>query len=60
MTLVVGVVGALLGGFVAMALFGANPLDEFWDISSWLTAIIGSIGVLLIWRAIRGMDVAIA
>jgi uncharacterized membrane protein YeaQ/YmgE (transglycosylase-associated protein family) len=53
-TTIIGVVGALLGGFVAAALFGADPLDEFFDISSWLTAIVGSIVLLLIYRAVVG------
>jgi uncharacterized membrane protein YeaQ/YmgE (transglycosylase-associated protein family) len=51
-TMAIGVVGALLGGFLAGALFGADPMDEFWDVSSWLTAIVGSIVLLLGWRAI--------
>ncbi len=37
---VVGIVGALLGGFLAQELFDAKPLDEFFDISTWLTAIV--------------------
>jgi uncharacterized membrane protein YeaQ/YmgE (transglycosylase-associated protein family) len=53
-TTIIGIVGALLGGFVAAALFGADPLDEFFDISSWLTAIVGSIVLLLIYRAVVG------
>jgi uncharacterized membrane protein YeaQ/YmgE (transglycosylase-associated protein family) len=53
-TTIIGIVGALLGGFLAAALFGADPLDEFFDISSWLTAIVGSIVLLLIYRAIVG------
>jgi uncharacterized membrane protein YeaQ/YmgE (transglycosylase-associated protein family) len=53
-TTIIGIVGALLGGFIAAALFGADPLDEFFDISSWLTAIIGSIVLLLIYRAVVG------
>ena len=40
---VVGIVGALLGGFLAQALFDAKPLDEFFDISTWLTAIVGAV-----------------
>jgi len=40
---VVGVVGALLGGFLAKALFNVDSLDEFFDISTWLTAIIGAV-----------------
>ena len=50
----IGVVGALLGGFIAGAIFDADPLDEFFDISTWITAIIGSIILLLIYRAVTG------
>jgi uncharacterized membrane protein YeaQ/YmgE (transglycosylase-associated protein family) len=53
-TMIIGVVGALLGGFLAGALFNAKPLDEFFDISTWLTAIIGSIVLLLIYRLLVG------
>jgi uncharacterized membrane protein YeaQ/YmgE (transglycosylase-associated protein family) len=53
-TTIIGVVGALLGGFIAAALFGGDPLDEFFDISTWLTAIVGSIVLLLIYRAVTG------
>ena len=49
-TAIIGVVGALLGGFLAAALFDADPIDEFFDISSWLTAIVGSIILLVIYR----------
>ena len=51
-TTIIGVVGALLGGFLAAALFDAHPLDEFFDISTWLTAIIGSIILLAIYRLV--------
>ncbi len=53
-TAIIGVVGALLGGFLAGALFNADPMDEFFDISTWLTAIVGSIMLLLIYRLIVG------
>jgi uncharacterized membrane protein YeaQ/YmgE (transglycosylase-associated protein family) len=53
-TTIIGIVGALLGGFLAAALFDAHPMDEFFDISTWLTAIIGSIILLLIYRAVAG------
>ena len=51
-TAVIGIVGALLGGFLAAVLFDAHPLDEFFDISTWLTAIIGSIILLAIYRVV--------
>ena len=51
-TAIVGIVGALLGGFLAAALFDAHPLDEFFDISTWLTAIIGAIVLLVIYRVV--------
>jgi len=53
-TMVIGVVGALLGGFLAGALFNARPMDEFFDLSTWLTAIAGSIILLLIYRLVAG------
>lgn len=53
-TTLIGIAGAIIGGFLAAALFGAHPLDEFFDISTWLTAIIGSIVLLLIYRLVVG------
>ena len=53
-TALIGVAGALIGGFLAGALFGADPMDEFFDISTWLTAIVGSIILLTHLPALRG------
>jgi uncharacterized membrane protein YeaQ/YmgE (transglycosylase-associated protein family) len=53
-TTVIGILGALVGGFLATALFGAHPLDDFFDVSTWLTAIVGSIVLLLVWRLLTG------
>ena len=55
-TTIIGVVGALLGGFLAAALFDAHPLDEFFDISTWITAIIGSIILLALYRVITNRN----
>ena len=46
-TLLLGVVGALLGGWLGGILFGAN-LQEFFSLQTWLLAIGGSIVVLLV------------
>ena len=53
-TALIGIAGALIGGFLAGALFGADPMDEFFDISSWLTAIVGAILLLLVYRMVMG------
>ena len=53
-TTIIGVVGAILGGFLAGVLFDADPMDEFFDISSWLTAIVGAIVLLVIYRMVVG------
>jgi uncharacterized membrane protein YeaQ/YmgE (transglycosylase-associated protein family) len=53
-TTIIGVVGAIIGGFLAGVLFDAEPLDEFFDISTWLTAIVGAIVLLLIYRVVAG------
>ena len=58
-TALIGIVGAILGGFLAGVLFDADPMDEFFDISSWLTAIVGSIVLLLIYRLIVGRRTAV-
>ena len=50
-TLLLGVVGALLGGWLGSLILN-RPLTEFWDLGTWLLAIAGSIIVLLIWGLI--------
>lgn len=52
-TLLLGVVGALLGGWLGSVIFGVG-LEEFWDLSTWLLAIGGAIVVLLIYGLIVG------
>ena len=49
-TTLIGVAGALAGGFLAAAVFDAHPLDEFFDISTWVTAVIGSLILLTAYR----------
>jgi len=52
-TLLLGVVGALLGGWLGSVLFDVS-LEDFWSLQTWLLAIAGSIIVLLIWGLIFG------
>ena len=50
-TMVLGVVGALLGGFIGNAIFGIG-LEEFFSIQTWIVAILGSLIVLLVYGMI--------
>ncbi|MBU4213268.1 MAG: GlsB/YeaQ/YmgE family stress response membrane protein [Actinobacteria bacterium] len=52
-TLVVGVIGALLGGWLGSVLLNA-PLENFFSLRTWLLAIAGSVIVLLIYGALTG------
>jgi len=52
-TLLLGVVGAILGGWLGSLLFNAS-LEDFWSLQTWLLAIGGAIVVLLIYGLIVG------
>ncbi len=49
-TTAIGILGALIGGFIASAL-DIGHIDEFFDLGTWLIAIGGSVLLLLIIRA---------
>jgi len=54
LTTLLGVVGALLGGFLAMVLGFGDPIDEFFDISTWVAAIIGALIIIFAWNLFSG------
>ena len=58
LTTVLVVGGALLGGFLATALGLGDPIDEFFDLSTWVAAIAGSLIILFLWKAIRERRIA--
>ena len=53
-TTLVGVAGALIAGFIAQALGFGDPIDEFFDLSTWVAAVIGAIALLLICQTLAG------
>jgi uncharacterized membrane protein YeaQ/YmgE (transglycosylase-associated protein family) len=50
-TPLIGIAGALIAGFIAQAIGFGDPIDEFFDWSTWIAAIIGAVILLLIYRA---------
>ena len=52
LTPIIGIVGAVIAGFVATAIGFGDPIDEFWDLSTWVAAIIGAMALLLIYRVV--------
>ena len=46
-TCIIGVVGALLGGWIATRVFHVVTLHGFFNLSTWLTAIAGAAVLLL-------------
>jgi uncharacterized membrane protein YeaQ/YmgE (transglycosylase-associated protein family) len=52
LTTLLGIGGALLGGFLASVLGLGDPIDEFFDLSTWFAAIVGAIVILFAWNAL--------
>lgn len=55
-TTLIGIAGAVLAGAIARGLGIGDPIDEFFDLSTWLAAIIGAVVVLLAWGAISNRN----
>jgi uncharacterized membrane protein YeaQ/YmgE (transglycosylase-associated protein family) len=53
-TTLLGIAGALIGGFIVRALGFGDPIDEFFDISTWLGAIAGAALLLVLYRVLFG------
>ncbi|MBK4346238.1 GlsB/YeaQ/YmgE family stress response membrane protein [Lacisediminihabitans changchengi] len=58
MTIVLGIVGSFVGGFLGYLIFGADPSGGFFQPAGIVGSIIGAIIVLLIWIAVRGRRTA--
>jgi uncharacterized membrane protein YeaQ/YmgE (transglycosylase-associated protein family) len=49
-TCVIGIVGALAGGWAATRIFHIHSLNGFFNLSTWITAIVGAAVLLLIFH----------
>lgn len=55
--IIVGLIGALVGGFLAQVLFGVDTTTGF-NLATVLTAFIGAVLFVVILNALTGRDVA--
>jgi uncharacterized membrane protein YeaQ/YmgE (transglycosylase-associated protein family) len=53
-TCVIGIVGALAGGWLATKLFHIHSLQGFFNISTWITAVVGAAVLLLAYHLVNG------
>jgi uncharacterized membrane protein YeaQ/YmgE (transglycosylase-associated protein family) len=53
-TCVIGIVGALVGGWLATKLFHIHSLQGFFNISTWITAVVGAAILLLAYHMVSG------
>ena len=52
-TMLIGIAGALVGGFIASAL-DVGDLGDFFDLGTWIIATLGSLLLLVAYRAVAG------
>ena len=52
LTCVIGIIGALAGGWLATKLFHIHSLQGFFNLSTWLTAIAGAAILLLVYHLV--------
>ncbi|MEU2181491.1 GlsB/YeaQ/YmgE family stress response membrane protein [Streptomyces thermolilacinus] len=55
-TMLIGIAGGLLGGWLGKVIFGVDSIDGFFDLSTWIAAIAGSVILLALYRLFTGAD----
>jgi uncharacterized membrane protein YeaQ/YmgE (transglycosylase-associated protein family) len=53
-TTVIGIAGALLGGWIADKLFHVDNIQGFFNISTWITALAGAVVLLAVLHLVTG------
>ncbi|WP_225802705.1 GlsB/YeaQ/YmgE family stress response membrane protein [Streptomyces sp. NK15101] len=53
-TILIGIAGALLGGWLGKVIFDVESVDGFFELSTWIAAIVGSLILLIIYRLVLG------
>ncbi|WP_093797316.1 GlsB/YeaQ/YmgE family stress response membrane protein [Streptomyces sp. Wb2n-11] len=53
-TMLIGIAGGLLGGWLGKVIFGVDSIDGFFELSTWIAAIVGSLILLVLYRLVTG------
>ncbi|GHD87612.1 GlsB/YeaQ/YmgE family stress response membrane protein [Streptomyces naganishii] len=53
-TMLIGIAGGLLGGWLGKVIFGVHSINGFFHLSTWIAAIVGSLILLVLYRAVTG------
>jgi uncharacterized membrane protein YeaQ/YmgE (transglycosylase-associated protein family) len=53
-TMIIGIIGALIAGWIASAAFNMDTTKGFFHVSTWVSAIIGSLILLTVYRLVTG------
>ena len=56
MTILLGIVGSFVGGFLGFLIFQHDPMDGFFQPAGIIGSIIGAIIVLLVYGLVRGRN----
>ncbi|MFJ6783107.1 GlsB/YeaQ/YmgE family stress response membrane protein [Streptomyces yangpuensis] len=51
-TPLIGIAGGLLGGWLGKVIFGVDSIDGFFELSTWIAAIVGSLILLALYRLV--------
>ncbi|NUR27416.1 MAG: GlsB/YeaQ/YmgE family stress response membrane protein [Catenulispora sp.] len=53
-TTLIGIVGAVFGGWLATKLFHVDNINGFFNLSTWLTALAGAVILLVAYHLVTG------
>ncbi|WP_073949917.1 GlsB/YeaQ/YmgE family stress response membrane protein [Streptomyces kebangsaanensis] len=53
-TMLIGIAGGLLGGWLGKVIFGVESINGFFHLSTWIAAIVGSLILLVLYRLFTG------
>ena len=53
-TMLIGIGGAILGGWLSSLIFEYNPSEDNWSFYGFVSAVVGSLLILFIWKKLAG------